>query len=249
MGDDSFEQFSDFGATLAGSRPVPGASLHSTILVEDNLIVGATLILLAQSAVAVAGVEGASPAVNASPEDPVAGPPERPAMTSPQGAAAQSTETAPSVQNERRSRHGSSFGQSEVNKVTSTQVRSVSPVVGASPEDAVVGPPEQPAVTSPQPAAAPSTEIAPPVQNERRSRHGPSFGQSEVNKVTWTDVGSVSQPGRYMFRFGWLSITAEDLAVWRQFPDASFTLCQTAQANGEEEYRLGIFDLGAPIAG
>jgi hypothetical protein len=247
MGDDSFEQFSDFGATLAGSRPVPGASLHSTILVEDNLIVGATLILPAQSAVA--GVEGASPAVNASPEDPVAGPPEQPAVTSSQPAAAPSTEIAPPVQNERRSRHGPSFGQSEVNKVTWTDVGSVSPVVGAGAEDPVVGPPERSAVTSPQSAAPQSGEAATPIQNERRRLHWPSFGQREVSKVTWTQVGSVSEPGRYMFRFGWLSITAEDLAVWRQFPNASFTLCQTAQANGEEEYRLGIFDLGAPIAG
>ena len=155
MGDDSFEQLSDFGATLAGSRPVPGASLHSTILVEDNLIVGATLILPAQSAVA--GLESAS----SSPEDPVVAPRRQLSVTFSQPVAAASTETAPSVQNERRSRHGPSFGQSEVNKVTWTQVGSVSPVVGASPEDAVVGPPEQPAVTSPQPAAAPSTETAP----------------------------------------------------------------------------------------
>ena len=38
-----------------------------------------------------------------------------------------------------------------------------------------------------------------------------------VNKVTWQQVGRVTEPGRYMFKFGWLTITAEDLAVWSNF--------------------------------
>ena len=45
-----------------------------------------------------------------------------------------------------------------------------------------------------------------------------------VNKVTWQKAGRVTEPGRYMFRFGWLTVTADDLAIWRQFPDAAFTL-------------------------
>ena len=73
----------------------------------------------------------------------------------------------------------------------------------------------------------------------------------EVNKVTWAQVGRVSHPGRYMFKFGWLTITAEDLAVWRAFPNAAFTLVRTtAPAPPEteeqsvgEEYRLGTFEL------
>jgi hypothetical protein len=247
MGDDSFEQFSDFGATSAGSPPVPGASLHSTILVEDNLIVGATLMSTAPSAVG--ELEGASAAVGASPEDWVVDPAEQPAVTSPQRAAAPSVESASSGQNERLSRQEPSFGQSEVNKGTWANVGSVSSAVGASPEDLVVGLPEQPAKTSPQGAASQSAEIAAhPVQNEPRDLHRPSAGQREVSKVTWTKVGNVSEPGRYMFRFGRVSITAEDLAIWRKFPNASFTLVQMARAKGEEEYRLGAFDLGNPPA-
>ena len=49
-------------------------------------------------------------------------------------------------------------------------------------------------------------------------------GLSVVNKVTWQRAGRVTEPGRYMFRYGWLTVTAEDLAVWRQFPEAAFTL-------------------------
>ena len=69
-----------------------------------------------------------------------------------------------------------------------------------------------------------------------------------VHKVTWTQVGMVTEPGRYMFRFGWLIITADDLAIWKQFPNAAFTLCNagtTTQPGGEteEEFRLGTFEL------
>jgi hypothetical protein len=62
-----------------------------------------------------------------------------------------------------------------------------------------------------------------------------------VKKVTWQQVGRVTEPGRYMFRFGWLTIAAEDLAVWEQLPNAAFTLVRTAAE--AEEYRLGAFEL------
>jgi hypothetical protein len=45
-----------------------------------------------------------------------------------------------------------------------------------------------------------------------------------------------------MFKFGWLTVTADDLAIWRQFPNAAFTLFRTAN-EAEEEYRLGTFEL------
>lgn len=67
-----------------------------------------------------------------------------------------------------------------------------------------------------------------------------------VNKVTWQQVGHVTEPGRYMFRFGWLTITAEDLRVWEQFPDALFALVKTAAAtaiDATEEFHLGAFEL------
>jgi hypothetical protein len=70
-----------------------------------------------------------------------------------------------------------------------------------------------------------------------------------VNKITWALAGRVTDPGRYMFKFGWLTITADDLAIWRAYPNAAFTLIRTLtsaetdeQAVGEE-YRLGTFDL------
>jgi hypothetical protein len=67
-----------------------------------------------------------------------------------------------------------------------------------------------------------------------------------VNKITWQQAGLVTEPGRYMFRFGWLTITAEDIAVWNQFPDALFALVKTASSTASdqsEEFHLGVFEL------
>lgn len=68
-----------------------------------------------------------------------------------------------------------------------------------------------------------------------------------VNKVTWQRVGHVTEPGRYMFRFGWLTVTADDLAIWTEFPEASFALVKTAAVaatDETEEFHLGAFELG-----
>ena len=73
-----------------------------------------------------------------------------------------------------------------------------------------------------------------------------------VNKITWQRAGGVTEPGRYMFTFGWLTVTEADLAIWNQFPEASFTLVELpAQADensdaGEvhgDEFHLGTFEL------
>jgi hypothetical protein len=64
-----------------------------------------------------------------------------------------------------------------------------------------------------------------------------------IEKVTWQKAGRVTEPGRYMFRFGWLTVAAEDLAVWDQFPNAEFALVRMT-SEGEDEFRLGAFDPG-----
>ncbi len=64
-----------------------------------------------------------------------------------------------------------------------------------------------------------------------------------VDKVTWQQAGRVTQPGRYMFKFGWLTVAAEDLAIWERFPEAAFTLVGTTVAEDEREFRLGAFEL------
>jgi len=63
-------------------------------------------------------------------------------------------------------------------------------------------------------------------------------------KVTWQKVGRVTEPGRYMFTVGWVTIAAADLAIWQQFPDASFALVRLPSDDGTDEYHLGAFDPG-----
>jgi|ERR1035441_5154987 hypothetical protein len=80
--------------------------------------------------------------------------------------------------------------------------------------------------------------------HDRPERAAKAFPESSVNKIIWAQAGRVTEPGRYMFKFGWLTVTAEDLAVWKQYPNAAFTLLRTAPAEeGEDEFRLGIFEL------
>jgi hypothetical protein len=66
---------------------------------------------------------------------------------------------------------------------------------------------------------------------------------SSVNKVTWAQVGRVTEPGRHMFRFGWLTVTADDLLIWEQFPNAAFALVKTQSVGVYDEFRLGTFEL------
>jgi hypothetical protein len=65
-----------------------------------------------------------------------------------------------------------------------------------------------------------------------------------IAKVTWTQAGQVTEPGRYMLRFGWLTVRAEDLAIWKQFPGATFALVPAERSEDDDEYRLGAFDIG-----
>ena len=64
--------------------------------------------------------------------------------------------------------------------------------------------------------------------------------QLTVNKIKWTQLGSVTEPGRYEYPFGHLTVSAEDLAVQKQFPRASFTLVKSTET---DEFRLGTFML------
>lgn len=67
-----------------------------------------------------------------------------------------------------------------------------------------------------------------------------------VDKITWDRTGRVTAPGRYMYTFGWLTITAGDLEIWKLYPNAAFTLLgspQGADPSPGEELHLGTFDV------
>jgi hypothetical protein len=44
--------------------------------------------------------------------------------------------------------------------------------------------------------------------------------------------------------FGWVTVTAEDLAIWSKYPQATFALYETASESGTE-YRLGSVNLNS----
>lgn len=69
--------------------------------------------------------------------------------------------------------------------------------------------------------------------------------EMRVNKVTWERVGRVTQPGRYMYTFGWLTITEADIQIWQTYPDAAFTLLARASTDDAvgDEFHLGVFDV------
>jgi len=70
--------------------------------------------------------------------------------------------------------------------------------------------------------------------------------QPVVTKITWQKAGGITEPGRYMFTFGWLTVTAEDLAIWKQFPSATFTLVEMAHSTDDpSEFQVNEFHLGA----
>jgi hypothetical protein len=70
-------------------------------------------------------------------------------------------------------------------------------------------------------------------------------GAIVVSKISWQKAGSISEPGRYLFKFGWLTVTSEDLVIWKQFPDAMFTLVELPPAERNEEFHPDEFHLGA----
>lgn len=65
-----------------------------------------------------------------------------------------------------------------------------------------------------------------------------------VDKINWQRAGHVTKAGRYMFRFGWLTVTAEDIGIWQQFPDAMFTLVKLPDGESvADEFHLGAFEI------
>lgn len=114
-------------------------------------------------------------------------------------------------------------------------------------QDTKAKPPEIPTAAGLQDIATSSPvddNLAAP--REMPGPHRRSSNRRDVNKVTWAQLDHVTEPGRYLHRFGWLSISADDIAIWRQFPHASFTLCQRGRSQGDSEYLLGAFDPGDP---
>jgi hypothetical protein len=64
-----------------------------------------------------------------------------------------------------------------------------------------------------------------------------------MNKITWREIGMATEPGQYRYRFGIVIVTAQDIAIWRQFPDAAFTVIEPSVYAEERIFKLGTVEL------
>ena len=64
-----------------------------------------------------------------------------------------------------------------------------------------------------------------------------------MNKLTWEDIGSATVPGQYQTRFGMVEVTGDDVAIWKQFPQAKFAVVGLSLRHSSEVLHLGAFDI------
>ena len=62
-------------------------------------------------------------------------------------------------------------------------------------------------------------------------------------KVTWQDVGSPQQPGNYAFEDGVLYVKPRELDIWKEHPNALFTVTAIRPYVGPVRYVLGSYEL------
>jgi hypothetical protein len=58
-----------------------------------------------------------------------------------------------------------------------------------------------------------------------------------INKVNWGQVGRVAKPDRYQYSFGWLTIAADDIAIWEKNPNAVHA-CERRSHEGSHGGRI-----------
>ena len=64
-----------------------------------------------------------------------------------------------------------------------------------------------------------------------------------MRKVNWSEVGRVTEPGRYSFSLGFGFVTPDDLVIWEKYPKAAFSQIPLFSSGTKEEYRLGALDV------
>lgn len=69
-----------------------------------------------------------------------------------------------------------------------------------------------------------------------------------MNKITWGEIGMATEPGEYRYRFGLVVVTARDIAIWQQYPNAVFTVIEPSVYAEERVFKLGTFELRAAPA-
>ncbi|MBR1126697.1 hypothetical protein [Bradyrhizobium iriomotense] len=114
--------------------------------------------------------------------------------------------------------------------------------------------------TDPAPEARATQSDAGPLSGPLASEDSIAIGQGPLPLVTicrpplplpedgilrlrFSDVGEPSEPGEHRSHYGLVAITRSDLAVWKAFPDAVFTVIQPSPYSNATIFRLGTFEV------
>ncbi|MGY8637434.1 hypothetical protein RAD15_33690 [Bradyrhizobium sp. 14AA] len=64
-----------------------------------------------------------------------------------------------------------------------------------------------------------------------------------IPRLGFSHVGEPSEPGVHRSHYGLVDISRDDLAVWKAFPDAIFTVIQPSPYSDVMISRLGTFEV------
>jgi hypothetical protein len=79
----------------------------------------------------------------------------------------------------------------------------------------------------------------------------PVRSDGEIPKLSWDDVGKATEPGQYKSRYGLIQVRADEIRIWKAYPNAAFAVMQPSPYSDQDVSRLGSFDVGqfAPAEG
>ena len=113
---------------------------------------------------------------------------------------------------------------------------------------------EEPSTAQLQPE--PTAESAPATARRPDSKSGKMWQQplpvrsdGDIPKLSWDDVGKATEPGQYKSRYGLIQVRADEIRIWKTYPNAAFAVMQPSPYSDQDVSRLGSFDVGqfAPI--
>jgi hypothetical protein len=64
-----------------------------------------------------------------------------------------------------------------------------------------------------------------------------------MKKISWHEIGMATEPGQYRYRFGFVIVSARDIAIWQQYPDAVFSVIEPSVYAEQRIFKLGTFEL------
>jgi hypothetical protein len=73
----------------------------------------------------------------------------------------------------------------------------------------------------------------------------------DIPKLRWDDIGKTTEPGQHKSRYGLIHVRADEIRIWKTYPNAAFAVMQPSPYSDQNVSRLGSFDVGqlTPIEG